>query len=215
MDNQSPLTNDEELEYAELESDWNDPTQDDLTITLLKQYTYCPRVAYFETCTPDIRPHTYKMEAGIKAHEYERQRAARRTLSAYQIPDGDRRFDVRIRSERLGLVGIIDEVVVTPAEVIVVDYKMASWMGDNHQVQLTAYAILAAEFFSFPVNVGYIYLMNTRRFQKMAIDEASRNSVYETIKLIDRIRLQEYMPPPTIQRNKCATCEFRRFCNDV
>jgi CRISPR-associated exonuclease Cas4 len=197
------------------ESEWEDPTQDDMTITLIKQYTYCARVAYYETCTPDIRPRTYKMEAGERAHEHERQRAARRTLSAYQVPEGKRHFDVRLRSESLGLVGIVDEVVVTPDEVIVVDYKMANWAGENHQVQLAAYAILASEAFSLPVRVGYVYLLNTRRFQKVPLDGAFRNSVLETIPLINRIRFQEYMPPPTDHRNKCATCEFRRLCNDV
>ncbi|MEP7287800.1 MAG: hypothetical protein ABI947_18755 [Chloroflexota bacterium] len=76
------------IEDTDSESEWNDPTQDDLTITLIKQYTYCPRVVYYETCTPDVRPRTYKMDAGTMAHERERQRAARRTLSAYQVPEG-------------------------------------------------------------------------------------------------------------------------------
>ncbi len=197
------------------ESEWNDPTQDDLTITMIKQYTYCPRVVYFESCTPDIRPRTYKMDTGTEAHEHERQRAARRTLSAYQVPGGERKFDVRLRSERLGLVGIVDEVVVTADEVIVVDYKMASWAGENHRLQLSAYAILASESYARPVNVGYVYLLKTKQFEKIVIDSALRNSVHETIRLINRIRFQEYMPAPTVQRNKCATCEFRRLCNDV
>src|SRR5260221_6187792 len=136
------------IDQPDSESEWDDPTQDDLTITLIKQYTYCPRIVYFETCTPDIRPRTYKMEAGTKAHERERQRAVRRTLSAYQVPEGERHFDVRVRSETLGLVGIIDEVVVTQDQVIVVDYKMASWTGENHQMQLAAYAMLVSEAFA-------------------------------------------------------------------
>ncbi len=178
------------------DSEWTDPTQDDITVTLIKQYTYCPRVVHFETCTPDIRPRTYKMDTGVQVHEHERQRAARRTLSAYQVPTGDRHFDLRVRSERLGLVGIIDEVVVTPDEVITVDYKMAGWAGDNHRMQLTAYAMLASECFSRPGNVGYIYLLNTKHFERVPIDEALRNSVHETILLINRMRFHEYMPPP-------------------
>jgi CRISPR-associated exonuclease Cas4 len=197
------------------ESEWNDPTQDDMTITLIKQYTYCPRIAYFETCTPDVRPLTYKMEAGAKAHEHERKRASRRTLFAYQVPEGTRHFDVRLRSETLGLVGVVDEVVVTPDQAIVVDYKMADRSGENHQMQLAAYAMLASEKFSLPIYAGYVYLLNTKRFEKVAINEVIRNSVLEAISAINKIRFHEYMPPPTPQRNKCATCEFRRFCNDV
>ena len=214
MDYPSPRTEPEEAE-EQLESEWNDPTQDDMTITTLKQYTYCPRVVYYESCTPDIRPRTYKMEAGGEAHERERERAARRTLFAYHVPEGNRHFDLRMRSAEMGLVGILDEAVITPDQVIVVDYKMSRFVGENHEIQLTAYAMLAEETFSLPVHAGYIYLLNTKRFEKVVIDEAFRNSVRETINRINRIRFEEYMPPPVQQRKKCGACEFRRLCNDV
>lgn len=186
-----------------------------VTISLLKQYIYCPRVVYYETCTPGVRPRTYKMQAGNEAHDRERERAARRTLTAYHIPKGERYFDVRLLSSRLKLSGLIDEVVLTPDEAIVVDYKLASWAGENHLIQLGAYSLMVEEAFHLPVHRGFIYLLNPRRFESVLIDEALRNSVMETLKSIDRIRLYEYMPPPIDQPNKCASCEFRRFCNDV
>lgn len=186
-----------------------------VTISLLKQYTYCPRVVYYETCTPGVRPRTYKMKAGTDAHERERERAARRTLTAYQIPEGERHFDVRLLSPKFNLSGIIDEVVLTPDEAIVVDYKLAGWMGDNHLIQLGAYSLMVEEAFSLPVHRGFVYLLKPRHFESVPIDEPLRNSVMETLKSIDRIRLYEYMPPPVDQPNKCASCEFRRFCNDI
>lgn len=186
-----------------------------VTITLLKQYTYCPRVVYYETCTPGVRPSTYKMQAGKQAHERERERAARRTLTAYQVSEGEHRFDVRLLSRRLNLSGLIDEVVLTPDEAMVVDYKLAGWTGENHLIQLGAYSLMVEEAFNLPVHRGFIYLMKPRRFESVPIDEVLRNSVMETLKNIDRIRLYEYMPPPADQPNKCASCEFRRFCNDV
>jgi CRISPR-associated exonuclease Cas4 len=203
-------TNDEDALLIEPEN-----ISDLVTISLLKQYTYCPRVVYYETCTPGIRPRTYKMQAGSDAHERERTRAARRTLIAYQVPEGERRFDVRILSHTLNLSGLIDEVVITPDEAIVVDYKMAGWIGDNHLMQIGAYAMLAEEAFQLPVHRGFIYLMNVRRFETVPIDERLRNSVMETLQNIQHIRLHEYMPPPVDQPNKCASCEFRRFCNDI
>jgi CRISPR-associated exonuclease Cas4 len=203
-------TNDEDALLIEPES-----SSDLVTISLLKQYTYCPRVVYYETCTPGIRPRTYKMEAGSDAHEREHTRAARRTLTAYQVPEGKRHFDVRVISSTLNLSGLIDEVVITPDEAIVVDYKMAGWMGDNHLIQIGAYAMLVEETFQLPVNQGFIYLMHVRRFESVPINEPLRNSVMETLQNIQRIRFYEYMPPPVDQANKCASCEFRRFCNDI
>jgi CRISPR-associated exonuclease Cas4 len=186
-----------------------------ITISLLKQYIYCPRVVYYETCTPGIRPITHKMEAGSDAHEYERKRASRRTLTAYQVPEGERHFDVRVFSSALGLTGIVDEVVITPDEAIVVDYKMSRWMGDNHLIQIGAYAMLIEEVFQRPVQRGFIYLMGVRRFESIAIDDVIRNSVLETVQNVQHIRTKEYMPPPVDERNKCESCEFLRFCNDI
>jgi CRISPR-associated exonuclease Cas4 len=190
-------------------------TDHQVTITLLKQYTYCPRVVYYETCTPGIRPRTYKMQAGEDAHKRERERASRRSLVAYDLPGGERRFDVRIISPALDLSGLIDEVVLTADEAIVIDYKLAAWTGDNHLVQLGAYGLLAEEAFNLPIRRGFIYLLKPRRFELVPIDEPLRNSVMETLRNVQYIRLREYMPPPVEQRSKCVSCEFRRFCNDI
>jgi CRISPR-associated exonuclease Cas4 len=189
--------------------------EDVVTISLLKQYLYCPRIAYYETCTPNVRPLTYKMKMGRDAHDRERNRAARRTLVAYHLPVGERHFDVRWVSRKLRLSGMVDEVVVTPDEALVVDYKMSDWVGDNHRIQIGAYALLMEEAFARPVSRGFIYLMKVRRFEEVPIDEALRNSVLDTLQHIDRIRRYEYMPPPVEMKSKCASCEFRRLCNDV
>jgi CRISPR-associated exonuclease Cas4 len=209
-----PPTNEPASDHA---LEWLPPEHglDLVTVTLLKQYTYCPRVVYYETCTPGIRPTTYKMQAGQAAHERERERAARRKLSSYQLQEGERRFDVRLASTGLGLSGLIDEVVLHPQEAIVIDYKLTDRAGDNHIVQVAAYALLVEEAFKLPVRRGYIYLMQARQFEMVAIEADLRNSVWETLNHIQRIRLYEYMPPPADQPNKCKACEFRRFCNDV
>ena len=186
-----------------------------INISLLKQYIYCPRVVYYETCTPGIRPTTYKMQAGNDAHDHERHRAARRSMFAYQIPTGERRFDVRVISTRFSLSGLIDEIVLSPDEAIVVDYKLANWAGENHLMQVGAYSLLVEEVFGLPVKRGFVYLMKSRRFEEVLIDEQLRNSVLQTLQNIQRIRVYEYMPPPIEAKNKCLSCEFRRFCNDV
>lgn len=204
----------------------NPPMSDDLeefaleshglmTITLLKQYTYCPRIAYYLTCTPHVRPRTYKMLVGEAAHEQERKRAARRTLSAYQIEAGERHFDVELNSTTLGMVGIVDEVVLVEDQAIVVDYKLADSVGEHHQLQLTAYALLVEEMFNLPVQQGYIYLLKTKQFKLTPITPSFRNSVLEAASAVQHIQQYEYMPPPVEQRRKCDSCEFRRFCVDL
>jgi CRISPR-associated exonuclease Cas4 len=131
------------------------------------------------------------------------------------MQEGERRFDIRLISAAWGLSGLIDEVVLHPEEAVVVDYKMSEWAGDNHLLQVAAYALLVEEAFQRPVQRAFIYLIKARTFETVPIEVGLRNSVVETLNHIQRIRLYEYMPPPVEQRNKCAACEFRRFCNDI
>ncbi|MGH7861517.1 MAG: CRISPR-associated protein Cas4, partial [Candidatus Dormibacteraceae bacterium] len=81
-----------------------------LTVTDLKQWQYCPRVAYFMRCLPSVRPTTYRMRAAHDAHQDEADRERRRSLRTYRLQDGDRAFDVDVASSELGLRGKVDLV---------------------------------------------------------------------------------------------------------
>lgn len=184
-------------------------------VTDLKQYAYCPRVVFYERCLPNIRPRTYKMDAGQAEHERERSRAARRTLSKYGLPDGKRHFDVDVENDNLGLRGIIDEVVETPDGLMYpVDYKMAKRVSRNHRLQLTAYALLLEDD-TKPITQGYIYLTLKRQLIPIEITKKLKETIYAQINAMRHMIAQEQMPEPTSVRNRCVTCEFRRFCNDV
>ena len=51
-------------------------------VSELRQYVYCPRIVYYSTCLPDVRPVTYTMEAGQRAH-----REVERLIAGYE-PSG-------------------------------------------------------------------------------------------------------------------------------
>ena len=89
----------------------------------LRQYVYCRRVIYFRYCLPVRPPPTYKMAEGKLQHERVEELERRRSLRAYGLADGERVFDVRLASERLGVVGTLDMVVVRRHEVIPVEFK--------------------------------------------------------------------------------------------
>lgn len=89
----------------------------------LRQYVFCPRVVYFRYCLPVRPPPTYKMVEGKLQHERAEDLEPRRTLRAYGLADGERVFGVRLSSERLGIAGAIDMVIVRRHEVIPVEFK--------------------------------------------------------------------------------------------
>jgi hypothetical protein len=100
-----------------------------LEVTDLKRWTHCPRVVFYRYCLPHIRPITGKMEEGILRHNEERDREERRLLRSYGLTEGERFFDVPLRSPTLGVSGRLDLLIITPArdapeaEGIVVEYN--------------------------------------------------------------------------------------------
>ncbi|NLF78622.1 MAG: CRISPR-associated protein Cas4 [Chloroflexi bacterium] len=185
------------------------------TITDLKQYTYCPRIFYYHACLPDIRPTTYKMHAGIEAHQGEPKRAARRSLVSFGAVGGERIFDVSLISTQLSLTGQIDEVIETESELIPVDYKLARQVGEHFKVQLAAYALLLEENYNRPVRRGFLYLMPLRKAVEVSITASLRRKVHDQLHAMHTVAANEQMPPATAWQQRCADCEFRRFCNDV
>lgn len=189
-----------------------------LRVTDLKQYVYCPRVIYFTYCLPTLRPTTFKMEAGRDAHEAAIARERRRSLSAYGLASGERHFGVRLLSERLGLSGAVDLVIVQPEvpQAWPVDFKLSRRpTARHHKLQLAAYGLLLEEAWGIPAPEGFIYSLVRRKAERVALSPRLRTEVVDLIREMHQMLQTERMPSPTPARRRCLECEFRRFCNDV
>lgn len=190
------------------------------TVTDLKQYTYCPRVVFYTYCLPLLRPTTYKMEAGVAAHEKAGERERRRTLSAYGLVEGERHFDVWVESPILGLRGRVDLVIEVGEgegrEFIPVDYKHTRRRTGPHiRRQLAAYGMMLEETWRGIVRQGFVYSLVTRKAEEVALTERLRGEVREMVAAMQEMVEREAMPVPPRSRRPCVNCEFRRFCNDV
>ncbi|RCK75371.1 MAG: CRISPR-associated RecB family exonuclease Cas4 [Anaerolineae bacterium] len=210
--------NEEQIDEARLDWRlWMDPIYP-LRVTDLKQWFYCRRIVYYAFCLPDVRPLTFKMLYGRQAGEEEILREMRRSTRRYGIPNGRREFEVELASERLGLRGKADLVIWVeeePAEVVVVEYKNSSKVGQAVHYQLLAYAAMLEEKSGLPARRGFVYLIPLRRTQEITFTENLRQNFYTTLQEMHQMIHSEKMPPPAPERAKCLSCEFRRFCNDV
>lgn len=191
-------------------------------VTDLRQWAYCPRVTYYRYCLPEIRPVTDLMDAGVAAHVEEAGREERRSLRAYGLERGERAFDLRLRSARLGLRGRVDLAVAVPgrgapgAEALVVEYKDSERpTGPHVKLQLAAYALLVEELWGLPVRRGFIYSIPNRRAEPLPITPPLRRRVAETAATMRAAVSGERMPAAPSSRRLCVSCEFRRFCGDV
>lgn len=188
-----------------------------LQVTDLKQYAYCPRVVYYRYCLPLLRPVTYKMEAGVEAHDKATEDEQRRSLRAYGLAEGERRFDVWLLSERLGLSGRIDLVILTgDGCAMPVDYKLSQHDASPHfHLQLAAYAELLEENWPVTAKNGFIYLLPLRRAEAVPLTARLRSQVRRQVAEMRTMIERQRTPEATSQRSHCVNCEFRRFCNDV
>ena len=176
---------------------------------------YCPRIPFYRHAVPLERPVTAKMDIGKEEHETTSAKEARRTLKAYGMEEGERRFGVSLYSAALGLRGKIDMVILTPRELVPVEYKMAAAVGLQHKYQLTAYAMLAEHTFGGTVSRAFAYLTPAKEAREIPITAAMRAQVKKILAgLRDSIE-KEILPCPTPHRGRCVGCEYRRFCGDV
>ena len=187
----------------------------ELTVTDIRQHVYCPRIPYYRYTLPLERPVTAKMALGKEEHETTSAKEARRTLKAYGIKEGERRFGVGLYSGSLGLRGRIDMVIFTPHEVIPVEYKMAVGIGLHHKYQLTAYAMLAEHTFGGTVSRAFVYLTPVKKALEVPITAAMRDHVKKILGGLHDSIENERLPRPTPHRKRCTDCEYRRFCGDV
>jgi len=204
----------------------------ELTVTDIKQYFFCPRVIYFTYCMTLIRPTTTKMEFGKQSHKREEGLQKRRSLVKYQLIKGERRFNLRLRSERLGLVGALDMAIFTRREAIPVEFKMsARGLSLNHKYQLAAYAMLLEdELFARGkprvicrgplkprryVRRGFIHYIPNRRVYEIEITPNMREHIKRVLGEIRQMIATESMPEANRRKNRCRDCEFARFCADI
>ena len=189
-----------------------------LTVTDLKQYTYCPRILYFARCMPGVRPITTKMREGILAHDDAELREQRRQLRSYGFTTGERHFDVAIHSATLGLNALLDLVIVEPdgkPMAVPVDYKMSDMAGQHFRMQLASYGLLVEEEMGLPTPYGFLYLTTERRAEKVTLSTALKLEAQAALREMRALVECEVMPDPTAHAARCVNCEFRRFCNDV
>lgn len=194
----------------------------DLLVSDVRQWVYCPRIVYYRLCQPLRRPVTYKMEEGKLQHGRIEELEQRRTLRTYGLRQEElegqveRHFRPRLSSQRLGLSGVVDLVLVLPLEAIPVEYKHTeAALGLNHKYQLVAYALLVEERWGRPVRRAMVHFLPSERVEEVAVTPNGRNHVRRILQEIRSAVAAERLPSPAARPGRCADCEYRLFCGDV
>ncbi len=184
-------------------------------VTDVKQHLYCPRICYWNYLVPVEKRLPRKVEYGAADHALLAHLEARRTLRAYGLKEGQRRFHVRLTSPALGLTGVLDALLETETERIPVEYKdTLGGVRLNHRVQLAAYTLLLRELPGPPVRRGMLFVIPENRAYPVRLDATLERMAREALAAIQETIGSERMPEPADRWAKCRACEFLRFCND-
>lgn len=187
-----------------------------ITPTELRQWHYCPRVVFFERCTPVRRRETILMMHGREKHQTELVKERRRTLSRYDLAEGERRYDVRLTSLSLGLNGELDLLIVSEQEAYPVEFKHTHRPPDpGHKLQLCAYALLVETELGLTCPQGYWHSSRTQQTHTVPIDTRLRRRTLKAIAEVRAFIELARCPLPTPQTVKCLECELRNFCGDT
>ena len=182
----------------------------------IKQYAYCPRIVFYQYCMPVENKPTWKMEQGKIAEEEIDKLEKRRKLREYRLAEGNRRFHVWLRSERLGLSGKLDLVIDSPEGLFPVDFKMTTGRPHkNHIAQLCGYALLLEDRYQREVTKGFVYLIPNNDAVVFDLTAERKAETEAMIREIRRMIEKEQMAPPTPVRNRCTDCEYRNYCGDI
>lgn len=187
-----------------------------LRATDLKQWLYCPRIVFYNQCMSLTPPATPAMQAGSDLHDRVETLERRRKLKPYRLAEGTRQFEVPLKSRRHALTGKLDMLITTPEGRYPVDFKMTRGeAGENHRLQLAAYALMLEEQFACEVRLGFIYLLATRNVTLVPIDQPLRDRLLTGLESMRQMIRAERFPEPVAEKGKCWDCEYKLFCNDV
>lgn len=186
-----------------------------LTVTDLKQYTFCPRIIYFTYVLPVPRPVTKKMDFGKEEHFQLDSLEKRRKVKRYGLENGERVFHSHLFSQKLGIDGKLDLHIIQERECYPVEFKHSGQMFFNHKIQLACYAMLLEDSLNRSVRTGFLYLIPKNEIIPVPLTMELRDYVRETIDAIRDTIEKSAWPKPTKYHHRCRECEYRRYCRDV
>lgn len=191
-------------------------TPDLVPARMVNEFTYCPRLFHLEWVQARFAENL-DTEEGAFVHRVVDDGGGR-------VPPPEEADDlkvarsVRLSSDRLGLVAVID--LLEPGddgEVVPVDYKKGSPADNAHRahtperVQICVQALLLREN-GYRCDYGVLYFATTRTRVRVDFDD---DLVEQTLRAVGDLRTvatNDEPPPPLVDSPKCPRCSLVGLC---
>lgn len=188
-----------------------------ITASEIIEYLYCPRFIYYMNVL-DISQHEherYLVNKGRDIHDLKMVRNKdylRKTIGCV-----DKDIDVYLSSDKLHLVGRMDEVLTfEDKSKASLDYKFAVYeekLFKTLKNQQVAYSLLIEENYNCPVNKAFlVYVRSKNLLKEIEITQKDKEKCIEIINDIFDILNKCYFPTGTKNKLKCQDCTYKNLC---
>ncbi len=188
-----------------------------ITPSHILHYLFCPRFIYFLHVLK-IEQHEHRRHLVNKGRDIHKLKLVQnKDYLRSKIGVQDKILDVYMSSEKLHLVGRVDEVVfLDDGTAAPLDYKYAYWENRIYKtllMQQTLYALLIQENFGVPVNKAFlVYVRSKNHLETITITEALKRKALAIVEDIFRIVNEGSFPNAKGEVRKCEDCAYRNLC---
>lgn len=193
-----------------------------IPISLLRQYAFCPRIIYFSLLRGIDPASPLWVRQGVDEHDRQAQLNKRRSFARYlSLLQNETEYrvltNVHVRSERLGIHGICDAVIVfDDGSRYVVEFKKKLPNKGNigALLQLTAYCMALEDEKNCLQKYAFIMYGERGKLHRHEITLEWRQKVENVKRSVDLILEEGLMPDSSATEIQCCQCEYLNFCAD-
>jgi CRISPR-associated protein Cas1 len=194
-----------------------------MPVRRLNNYVYCPRLFYFQW-VENIFQENADTVAGSHLHRNvdapSRLDEEKAKALGENLPQGARLRSLRLESETLGIVGVMDLVEGGPDGAVIVDYKKGSARRTSEgerearepeSIQMGAYALLLQEQ-GVKVAGAEIYYAAEKRRVALELTDDLLNRTRQAIADAKALGASKHFPPPLKNDPRCLGCSAYPIC---
>jgi CRISPR-associated protein Cas1 len=194
-----------------------------MPVRRLNNYVYCPRLFYFQW-VENIFQESADTVAGSHLHRNvdapSRLEEEKAKALSDNLPEGAKLRSLRLESETLGIVGVMDLVEGGPDGAQIVDYKKSSARRTSEgerearepeSIQVGAYALLLQEQ-GVKVSGAIIYYAADKRRVPVEIGEDLLSKTRQAITDAKALAASGHCPPPLKNDARCLGCSAYPIC---
>ena len=184
-----------------------------IPVNLIRQWCFCPRIIYYQELLSIKTSKPLWVSQGEDFHKKIEHIEKRRSFKRYGLSNASRYFNVNLKSHKYKIHGIVDWVLETNESIYIVEYKTNPNPNSlGHKLQVTAYALLAEEFYQKPCKVAF--LTSNKKSYEIQITDYLVEKLQSVIINISDILSNGNKPYSSASDHQCVQCEYYNFCND-